>query len=161
MNFYLELLEIYKNDNFSWGHFAWTTWWTWHYVSNLLLFYLQKMSLSKTKSELLLPVHQLCIRIRKKWKIWIFEIHYASYILNSKVKFKNHIFQYCLILLQNWYFLAKTEWEKCPISDILDKLTKLFQIRQVCASLCDNKPYPNFASKVVFYDAYHQYKLCF
>ena len=98
MNFYLELLEIYKNDNFSWGHFAWTTWWTWHYVSNLLLFYLQKMSLSKTKSELLLPVHQLCIRIRKKWKIWIFEIHYASYILNSKVKFKNHIFQYCLIL---------------------------------------------------------------
>ena len=105
--------------------------------------------------------YQFCIRIRKKWKIWIFEIHYASYILNSKVKFKNHIFQYCLILLQNWYFLAKTEWEKCPISDILDKLTKLFQIRQVCASLCDNKPYPNFASKVVFYDAYHQYKLCF
>ena len=121
MNFYLELLEIYKNDNFSWGHFAWTTWWTWHYVSNLLLFYLQKMSLSKTKSELLLPVHQLCIRIRKKWKIWIFEIHYASYILNSKVKFK-----YCLILLQNWFFMAKTEWEKCTISDILDKLTKLF-----------------------------------
>ena len=96
--------------------------------------------------------YQFCIRIRKKWKIWIFEIHYASYILNSKVKFKNHIFQYCLILLQNWYFLAKTEWEKCPISDILDKLTKLFQIRQVCASLCDNKPYPNFVSKVVFYE---------
>ena len=75
---------------------------------------------------------------------------------NSKVKFKNHIFQYFLILIQNWYFLAKTEWEKCPISDILDKLTKLFQIRQVCASLCDNKPYSNFASKVVAYDAYHQ-----
>ena len=59
------------------------------------------------------------------------------------------------------YFLAKTEREKCPLSDILDKLTKLFQIRQVCASLCDNKPYPNIVSKVVFYDAYHQYKLCF
>ena len=105
--------------------------------------------------------YQFCIRIRRWWKIWIFEIHYASYILNSKVKFKNHIIQYCLILLQNWYFLAKTEWEKCPISYIVDKLTKLFQIRQVYASLCDNKPYINFASKVVFYDAYHQYKLCF
>ena len=71
------------------------------------------------------------------------------------------MFQYCLILLQNWYFLAKTEWEKCPISDILDKLTKLLQIRQVCMSFCDNKSYPNFASKVVSYDAYHGYKLCF
>ena len=93
--------------------------------------------------------YQFCIRIRKKWKIWIFEIHYASNILNSKVKFKNHIFQYCLILLQNWYFLAKTEWEKCPISDILDKLTKLFQIRQVWASLCDNKPYPKGAIHMI------------
>ena len=63
--------------------------------------------------------------------------------------------------MQKRYFLAKTEWEKCPISDILDKLTKLFQIRQVCTSLCDNKPYPNFVSKVVSYDTYHQYKLCF
>ena len=105
--------------------------------------------------------YQFCIRIRKIWKIRIFEIHYPSYMSNSKVKFKNHIIQYCLIPLKIWYFLAKTEWEKCPISDILNKLTKLFQIRQVCASLCNNKPYPNFLSKVVFYDAYHQYKLCF
>ena len=36
-----------------------------------------------------------------------------------------------------------------PISDTLDKLTKLFQIRKVCVSLCDNRPYPKFASKVV------------
>ena len=84
-----------------------------------------------------------------------------SYMLNSKVKFNNYIFQYFFILMQKRYLLAKTKWEKCPISDILDKLTKLFQIGQVCASLCNNKPYPNFASKVVFFDAYHQYKLCF
>ena len=82
-------------------------------------------------------------------------------MLNSKVKFENHILQYFFIQMKNWYFLAKTEWEKYPTSDILQKLTKLFQIRQVWTSLCDNKPYPNFASKVVFYDAYHQYKLCF
>ena len=63
--------------------------------------------------------------------------------------------------MKNWYFLAKIEWEKYPTSDILQKLTKLFQIRQVWTSLCDNKPYPNFVSKVVSYDAYHQYKLCF
>ena len=105
--------------------------------------------------------YQFCIRIRKKWKIWIFEIHYASSMLNSMVLSKNHIFQYLFILIQIWYFLAKTEWEKCPTSDILQKLTKLFQIRQVWTSLCDNKPYPNFASKVVYYDAYHWYKLCF
>ena len=42
------------------------------------------------------------------------------------------------------YFLAKTEREKCPLSDILDKLTKSFQIRQVCMSLCNDIPYSNF-----------------
>ena len=57
--------------------------------------------------------------------------------------------------------MARIEWEKCPISQILDVVSKLFQIRRVCAILCDNKPYPNFASKVVSYNAYHQYKLCF
>ena len=82
-------------------------------------------------------------------------------MLNSKVKFENHILQYFFIQMKNWYFLAKTEWEKYPTSDILQKLTKLFQFRQVWTSLCDNKPYQNFASKVVFYDTYHQYKLCF
>ena len=84
------------------------------------------------------------IIFKKVWQIW-----------------NLNIFPYFSILTWNWYLLIKIEWKKCPISDILDKLTKLFQIRQVCASLCDNKPYPNFASKVVFYDAYHQYKLCF
>ena len=59
------------------------------------------------------------------------------------------------------YFLAKTEREKCPLSDILDKLTKSFQIRQVCMSLCNDIPYSNFVSKVVFNDSYHGYKLCF
>ena len=35
---------------------------------------------------------------------------------------------------------TKTEWEKFPISDILDKPTKIFRIRRFCASLRDNKP---------------------
>ena len=41
--------------------------------------------------------------------------------------------QYFSILIWNLYFLTKTEWEKCPICDILDKPTKIFQIRRVCA----------------------------
>ena len=36
--------------------------------------------------------------------------------------------------------LTKTECEKCPVSDILSKKTKIFQIRRFCASLRDNKP---------------------
>ena len=46
--------------------------------------------------------------------------------------------------------MAKTKWEKCPISDILDKLTNLLQIRQVSVSLCDNEPYLNFDQKWSF-----------
>ena len=50
--------------------------------------------------------------------------------------------------MKNWYFLAKIEWEKYPTSDILQKLTKLFQIRQVWTSLCDNKPCQNLRQKL-------------
>ena len=70
-----------------------------------------------------------------------------SYILISKVIFNIHSFLYVLILIENWYFLTKTEWEKCPISAILDKLTKLFQIRRVWTSLSDNKRRPSLVSK--------------
>ena len=101
------------------------------------------------------------IRIRKYQLIKIFEIHLAIKHLRGQWISKIFISPYFWILTQNLYFLTKTEWEKCPISDILDKLTKLFQIRQVWTSLCDNEPYPNFASKVVSYDGYHQYKVCF
>ena len=94
-----------------------------------------------------------------KYKFLKFTI--PSHMLISKVIFKIYNSQFFSIPMRNCYFLTKTEWEKCPIPDILDKLTKLFQIKQVCAILCDNKPYPNFASKVVSYDAYHRYKLCF
>ena len=79
---------------------------------------------------------------------------YGFWILPCCLKCKKHsefqkfIFSiFFLILIQNWYFLAKTEWEKCPISDILDKLTKLFQIRQVWTSLRDNKPWSSLVSK--------------
>ena len=101
------------------------------------------------------------IRIEIYWEKKIFEIDCPPIYLIARWISKIFINWYFLILIWNLYFLTKIEWEKYPISDILEKLTKLFQIGQVCASLCDNKPYPNFASKVVFYDAYHQYKLCF
>ena len=51
-------------------------------------------------------------------------------------------------MIWNLYFLTKTEWEKCPISDILDKTTKIFQIRRFCASLCDNKPWLFWCQKL-------------
>ena len=51
-------------------------------------------------------------------------------------------------MIWNLYFLIKTEWEKCPISDILDNPTKTFHIRQFCASLCNNKPRPFLVSKL-------------
>ena len=57
-----------------------------------------------------------------KYEVLKFTI--SSYILISKVIFNIHSFQYFSILIENWYFLTKTEWEKCPISAILDKLTK-------------------------------------
>ena len=101
------------------------------------------------------------IRIEKYWDVWIFENHLAIKHVRGQWISNIYISQCFKILIWILDSLSKTKWEKCPISDILDKPTKIFQIRQVCASLCDNKPYPNFVSKVVFYDTYHQYKLCF
>ena len=80
-----------------------------------------------------------------KYEVLKFTI--PSYILISKVIFNIHSFQYFSILIENWYFLTKIEWGKCPISVILDKLTKLFQIRRVWTSLSDNKPWPSLVSK--------------
>ena len=71
----------------------------------------------------------------------------SSYMLCSKVIFKTFFSQYFWIMIWNLYFLIKTEWEKCPISDILDNPTKTFQIRRFCASLCNNKPWPFLVSK--------------
>ena len=105
--------------------------------------------------------YKLCVRIQKYREIKIFEIHCPLVCLIPRWISKIFISWYCWLLIWNLHFLTKTEWKKCPISDILDKLIKIFKIRQVYVSLCDNKPYRNYASKVVFYDAYHQYKLCF
>ena len=60
---------------------------------------------------------------------------------------KVNISQYFHIQIWKLFFLTKTEWEKCPISDILDKPTKIFQIRRFCASLRNNKPWPFLVSK--------------
>ena len=57
--------------------------------------------------------------------------------------------------------MAKIELEKCPISQCLDVIPKLFQIRRVCAKKIDNNPCTHLVSKVAFYDTYDQYKLCF
>ena len=46
--------------------------------------------------------------------------------------------------------MAKIEWEKYPISQILDVKSKLFQIRRVCAKIIDNNPYPFLVSKVAY-----------
>ena len=81
-----------------------------------------------------------------KYKFLKFTI--PSYMLISKVIFKIYNSHFFSIPIRNCHFLTKTEWEKCPIHDILDKLTKLFQIRRVWTSLCDNKPWPFLVSKV-------------
>ena len=80
-----------------------------------------------------------------KYKFSKFTI--PSYMLISKVIFNIHSFLYFLILIENWYILTKTEWEKCPTSAILEKLTKIFQIRWVCMSLGNNEPWPFIVSK--------------
>ena len=82
-------------------------------------------------------------------KYEVFKFTIPSYILISKVIFNIHSFPYFSILTQNWCSLTKIEWEKCPISDVLDKLTKLFQIRRVWTSLSDNKRLPSLVSKGV------------
>ena len=81
-----------------------------------------------------------------KYKFLKFTI--PSYILISKVNFKIYNSYFFSIPIRNCYFLTKTEWEKCPILDILDKQTKLFQIKRVWTSLRDNKPWPFLVSKV-------------
>ena len=46
--------------------------------------------------------------------------------------------------------MAKIEWKKCPISQFLDVIPKLFQIRRVCAKIIDNNPYLFLVSKVAY-----------
>ena len=45
--------------------------------------------------------------------------------------------------------MAKIEWEKCPITQFLDVIPKLFQIRRVCAKIIDNNPYPFWCQKLL------------
>ena len=80
-----------------------------------------------------------------KYKFLKFTI--PSNMLISKVIFKIYNSHFFSIPMRNCYFLTKTEWEKCPIHNILDKLTKLFQIRRVWTSLRDNKPWSSLVSK--------------
>ena len=80
-----------------------------------------------------------------KYKFLKFTI--PSYMLISKVIFKIYNSRFFSIPIRNCYFLTKTEWEKWPIRDILDKVTKLFQIRKVWTSLRNNKPWLSLLSK--------------
>ena len=86
-------------------------------------------------------------RIQKYQEVKIFEIHCPFICLIARWFSKIFNSQYFLILIENLYFLTKIEREKYPISDILDKSTKIFQIRGFCVSLCDNKPWPFMLSK--------------
>ncbi len=80
-----------------------------------------------------------------KYKFLKFTI--PSYMLLYKVIFKIFNSHFFSIPMRNCYFLTKIEWEKYPISDILDKPIKVFQIRRFCASLFHNKPWPFLVSK--------------
>ena len=90
------------------------------------------------------------IRIEIYWEIKIFEIDCPPIYLIARWISKIFINWYFLILIWNLYFLTKIEWEKYPISDILDKPIKIFQIRRFCASLFDNKPWPFLVSKATW-----------
>ena len=43
--------------------------------------------------------------------------------------------------------MAKIEWEKRLISQFLDVIPKLFQIRRVCVKIIDNNPFSKEPSK--------------
>ena len=90
------------------------------------------------------------IRIEIYWEIKIFEIDCPPIYLIARWISKIFINWYFLILIWNLYFLTKIEWEKYPISDILDKPIKIFQIRRFCASLFHNKPWPFLVSKATW-----------
>ena len=65
------------------------------------------------------------------------------------------------ILILNLCLVMKIEWELYPICQYLEHVVKIFQIRRVCAKKIDNNPCTFLVSKVAFYGAYDQYKLCF
>ena len=90
------------------------------------------------------------IRIKKYQLIKIFEIHLAIKYIGGQSISKIFISQYISILIWNLHFLTKIEWEIYPISNILDKPTKIFQIRRFCASLFNNKPWPFLESKATW-----------
>ena len=88
----------------------------------------------------------------------VFEFYLAVWYVKSVVNFKNSHFPNFsnadtkLVLNgKNWVGKIPHKWYFAKNNQIIPNQT----------SLCDNKPYPNFAPKVVFYKAYHQYKLCF
>ena len=91
--------------------------------------------------------YKFYITIKKYWELKIFENHLAIKHVRGQWISNIYISQYFRILIWNLNSLAKTEWEKSPISDLLDKPTKIFQIRPVCASLRNNKTWPFLASK--------------
>ena len=94
--------------------------------------------------------YKFYIRIEIYWEIKIFEIDCPPIYLIARWISKIFINWYFLILIWDFYFLTKIEWEKYPITDILVKPTKIFQIRRFFASLFDNKPWPFLVSKATW-----------
>ena len=101
-------------DNF------WCKIWVWFIIAQTCLIWNNLVSFCKISlvghfsCSVFAKKYQFCVRIRKWWKIWIFEIHYASYMLNIKVKFKNHIFQCFFYSDTKLVFFGKNWVRKMP-----------------------------------------------
>ena len=121
-----------------------------HLIWNILIC-LSKISLMRYfLYSIFVNKYKYHIKIERCREIKIFEIHCPLKCLIARWISKIFIYWYFLILIWNLYFLTKIEWEKYPISDILDKPIKIFQIRQFCASLFHNKPWPFLMSKATW-----------
>ena len=92
--------------------------------------------------------HKFLVRIKKRVKTRIFEIHYFITWWIARWVSKIHVFQFFSIPIKNLCSLIKTKWEKCPIHHFLDKPSKLFQIRRNWAKKVNNKSCPFWVSKV-------------
>ena len=121
----------------------------WPFLPNFALFGIIWMFCPKNFSHsLFVKEHNLFIRIKKRLKTWIFEIHYFITWWRARWVSKIHVFQFFSIPIENLCLLTKIEWEKCSIFHFLYKTHKLFQIRRNWAKKVNNKLYPFWVSKV-------------
>ena len=92
--------------------------------------------------------HKFLIKIEKYYQIWNFEIDYFITLWNSRKILKFHNWQVFSILIRNFCSLAKTEWKKYPVYQLLESALKSFQIRRFWIKKIDNNPCHFLVSKV-------------